>query len=366
MGNKITQDEERRNELANEAQRRVQWEKLLSAQKAEKANKERKSRQDEDRYFQEKTAELNEWKGQEKRKAHERREKALEDKRLQDLQRKEQADARKMESDQQAFEDAQMMKRLDAQMKQERDDAFSTLMSEKKKASESLAENERNLRRKAQQLEKDRAYDTKLAMDYIEMEKAKEAAREAALKATADKIQAKMNKGAEVKALADNRAKMDEDRAIAEQIRYAREKEEEEERRRTVAKKRTDDQMRTLKEQVAFRKSQVDAENASMKKQARIWKQQVDKYDKDEKTKTDARQKRNMQQQKWLENQIIDKSNDTNACDQSELELQMNKSLLAHINRKKDQLLSKSVSVGSLAQRTRDRAAEIEAQQRKW
>merc|ERR1719198_151913 len=336
---------------------------LLNAQKAEKANADRREREREDRYFQEKTTELNEWKAQERRKQQQRLEKALDDKRLQDEQRREQAEAKAEEKRQADYEDAMMMKRLKASMQKERDDAATTLANEKAKAAVALRENQENLRRKADMKRQQQAQDQKLAEDYIRMEQAKEDARNAALKATADRIQAKMNKGAETKAKEDNRARLDEERAVKEQQRYAREKEEEEERRRKAAKKRTDDQMATLRQQVAFRKKLEEDEMEAMNKQARIFREQEAKYDAEEKKKSDARQRRNMQQQEWLTKQIIEKNTDVNSCDQSQLEVQMNKSLLAHINQKKELILSQSVSAGSLAQRTRDRAAEIEAQQ---
>ena len=68
-----------------------------------------------------------------------------------------------------------------------------------------------------------------------------------------------------------------------------------------------------------------------MQEQANMWKKQTQDYDQSEQKKREMARRRNLDQQKWLKKQIIDKANSAGMCDQSALELQMNRSILRKV-----------------------------------
>merc|ERR1711865_408600 len=109
------------------------------------------------------------------------------------------------------------------------------------------------------------------------------------------------------------------------------------------------------------RETKLMAQEREMQEQADIWKKQTEDYDVAERKKTNLARKRNRDQQKWLERQIKDKAGAAGLCDQSALELQMNKGILRQIASSR---LVRSSSSLSIADSTRARSAEIDAQQR--
>lgn len=359
--NRQQQETDRQIKAMKKKQQQKVWQQQLQKQMQEAQNEQKRQENDTRQYAKQKADELEQWKSQEQQKALNLKKRAQNDKLLQDEQRRRQRERQETEQRQKDEADARMMTLLKRQMEEDQRKDQERRLAGKKKMERVQIENKQNLAVKAKIAEQNRQYDLKLQADYVQMENKKEADREAKLKEMADRIAAKMAMGADVIAEQDNRDQENENRAKKEQVKYNTQRQKEEAKRKRLAKKRTDDQLKSLDRQVVEKRRQEQQYEREMLDQARIWQKQVVEYDAAEKRKNDIAKKRNRDQQKWLERQIQDKAGAAGKCDQSALELQMNKSILKQIASSR---LTQSSSGMSIAESTRARSAEIDAQQR--
>lgn len=360
---RFNQEQQEKERVEKARQKKLQkqlWQKQLNRQIKEAEDAESRKKKEVDDYASQKADELEQWKKQERQKMANKRAQIQEQNRLQSLQRQAQDRKKAEEQARKNADDQKTMARLRAQMEADNRKMLERKMTEKEKMERVKLENKHNLSVKAQKREQQRQFDMKLQADYVAMENKKEADRAASFKQMSDRIEAKMQMGADVIAAVDNKERENEERARREQKAYDIQREKEDEVRRARAKQRTDEQLSVLKKQVEEREAMLARDQQEQQDQARLWKQQTDEYDQAERKKQNMMKQRNMSQKKWLEHQIKAKANALGTPDQSNLELQLNRSILNKIGHTR---MQQSNSGMDIAYETRARSREIENQQ---
>jgi len=260
---------------------------------------------------------------------------------------------------------------------------------EKRKMDTLLQENKQELEMKREKKLNDQKYELKLNADYVRMEEMKEQQRQERLKKMSDKIAAKMQAGASVMIEQSNKDQNEEIRIVREQERYNKMKEDEDFRRKEHQRIAKIEMKKSLVTQVQ-QKERIKA----LERQELVEMQM--KFERDyqldlecNRAKHEQKSLKARENRKWLENQIKLDAKAATSADQSILEVQLNRSMLQKLDRKKvkehmcksnrkvvtqiaknyGELIAPELGTyseikgGSIADRTRSRGQQVEREQ---
>ncbi|RHY33322.1 hypothetical protein DYB32_001721 [Aphanomyces invadans] len=239
-----------------------------------------------------------------------------------------------------------------------------------KKMAKVLLENSEQLNIKKQLKQADRELELKLAEDYIRMEERKETLRQKGLEDLSMRIQAKMKFFDDTsKAEMDMKNKEDELRVLRYQADYEKKQMELEAKKKHDAAERNQAQQEYLKAQIKLKKDRESHEKESVNaiqgrsdcaacreynKQADMWRNEREANEKKERLLQQQRAHKNQMQQNWLKQQIEAKEQQLLKADHTNLEVQINQSLLQKVNEMKH-----SDAVSTVAGKTRQRSREL-------
>ncbi|RHY10876.1 hypothetical protein DYB28_006446 [Aphanomyces astaci] len=229
--------------------------------------------------------------------------------------------------------------------------------AEMKKMAKVLLENAELLDKKKQLKMADRELELKLADDYIRMEERKEALRQKGLEDLSTRIQAKMKYFDDTsKAEMDIKNKEDELRVLRYQADYEAKQMALEAKKKHDAAARNADQQAYLKAQMKLKKERESREKDEYNKQADMWRMERETNEKRERMVQQQRANKNQMQQHWLKQQIEAKEQQLLQADHTNLEVQINQSLLQKVHEMKKGGGSSSSNV---VVKTRQRSREL-------
>ncbi|KAG7391087.1 hypothetical protein PHYPSEUDO_005854 [Phytophthora pseudosyringae] len=261
----------------------------------------------------------------------------------------------KKAQEQQAAEKLEMQRKDDLAREKARKDA------EKRRVEQVFLENEAQLEQKRQHQALERALETKLAEEYVAMEKRKDEARRQQIEMMAENIKKKMKIFDDTaKASTDAKAREEDERVQRYQQEYTTKQSEDDRNRRAQAEARSLAQQEYLRVQMQEKKEREEALKRDLNKQADLWKQERVEADRRDKFAKQQRAMRNRSQQDVLREQMREREHRSLQADQTHLEVQLNARLLQKIHQQAGAAQSQAEGVVS---ETQNRSRELQEQE---
>ncbi|ETW09392.1 hypothetical protein H310_00005 [Aphanomyces invadans] len=335
--------------------KKSQWSSELEAQIAAKQLRQHERSVEDEKYFEESMKNLQRLNEIEEEKERRRIERAKEQNVIQEEQRQFKLKKKQEELNARREAEARMAETIARQKKEEEAKEIARKEAEMKKMAKVLLENSEQLNIKKQLKQADRELELKLAEDYIRMEERKEALRQKGLEDLSMRIQAKMKFFDDTsKAEMDMKNKEDELRVLRYQADYEKKQMELEAKKKHDAAERNQAQQEYLKAQIKLKKDRESHEKEEYNKQADMWRNEREANEKKERLLQQQRAHKNQMQQNWLKQQIEAKEQQLLKADHTNLEVQINQSLLQKVNEMKH-----SDAVSTVAGKTRQRSREL-------
>ena len=313
------------------ALKRAQWRAQLDAQVAQKNVRLGKSGDSRAADREREIRNYNAWRAEEDAKAAAIRSKAHAMGDACAAQLREQAAATAAEKRRADAEDQAHLARAAKAIQDEADKQARMRARAKAATDKLLVDNQADEVRRAKARDARQREETATAKLYQEMEAKKDADRLAMLDAQQERINRFMSMGNEAVAATDQRAKDDEARALKYQAIHdaARDKSENAKKEKLRADKVA--QMKTLDEQIARQAALKEKLKADDARAAQVWHEHAMAGSAAEKAKDERRKKAAHDQGKWLEERIRANAQAKLVPDQSALEVQLNRKVLAKI-----------------------------------
>jgi len=252
-------------------------------------------------------------------------------------------------------EDTNLLKNIELQQEKDKVKNAARVRKEREEMKKVKQENVRQTEHVKQQLARDKMKDVELAAQYEEMERKKEEKRQAHLQKMQADVKAKMSRFDHMTQEADNLAAENERRAAKEEKAMQKRQMLEERKRAFKREERTREQQEVLKQQLQDKKIREAREKAEDKHYASQWKQQEHAMNQKEVEVHRLKKQQAQKQQHWLKQQIDMKEQlqgENNLMGMTPRERAMNQKLLVKLG------------CSEIADKTRNRAAQVEHQQR--
>lgn len=320
--------------IENDA-RRQKWRSELRMQKQQKEIMLQEVKKNDQSFYQKEMEDLQKWKTKESDKKKRKEAKLMEEQRLREMQLHLQRQQKQDEEQRLRDERDRIAQRLQEEESRDQEMERQRKEDEKRKMERLLQENKKVLEIKQNKKLSEQQYELKLNADYVRMEEAKERQREKKLKEMSDKIAAKMQAGSSAMKEQSNKDQHEEIRIARQQEQYNKRKEDEEfsrTERQRLAKLEMKKSLMTQVEQKERIKAMERQErfDTQLKFEREFELDQERNRAKQEKKLSKARENR-----KWLEKQIKLDALDATKADQSILEVQLNRTMLAKMDRQK-------------------------------